>query len=285
MIRITECPRDAMQGIKQHIPAEKKAAYLNQILKVGFDVIDFGSFVSSKAIPQMSDTKQVLKMIEPAGSKSRLLAIVANVRGAHEACEFSEIAFLGYPFSISETFQKRNANSTIAESLERVREINDLARQAGKSLRVYISMAFGNPYGDSWSGDVALKWCKELHAMGIRHLALADTVGNSTPATITELFSAVKDVLTETEVIAHLHSTPNLSMEKIRAAYDSGCESFDVAIHGFGGCPMADDELTGNIATESLESFILEKNLKHPLNKNELDKAYTMAWDIFNKYH
>jgi hydroxymethylglutaryl-CoA lyase len=285
MIRITECPRDAMQGIRQMIPARLKASYLNQLLKVGFDVIDFGSFVSPKSIPQMSDTAQVLKMLDLSETKSKLLAIVANVRGAHDACGHQEIGYLGYPFSISETFQRRNANSSIAESLARVLEISDLARQAGKQLRVYISMAFGNPYGDAWSGDIAVKWCKELFSAGITTIALADTVGNSTPATIHELFSAVSLALPEADLIAHLHSTPNQALEKVRAAYDSGCRSFDVAIHGFGGCPMAADELTGNIATEILESMIVEKNLKHRLNKSELDKSYEEAWLVFNKYH
>jgi hydroxymethylglutaryl-CoA lyase len=285
MIRITECPRDAMQGIRQQIPTRVKADYMNQLLKVGFDVIDFGSFVSPKAIPQMADTKELLGMLDLNGAKSELLAIVANVRGAQDACSHGEIRYLGFPFSISETFQKRNANSGIIESLGRVREISDLCRQAGKSLRVYVSMAFGNPYGDEWSGAIALKWCRELTSLGITHLALADTVGTSNPQTISELFSAVSAELKGIDLIAHLHAAPNEAMEKIRAAYDNGCRSFDVAIHGFGGCPMAADDLTGNIATESLESFMAERGIGSRLDKKALDTAYATAWTVFNKYH
>lgn len=285
MIRITECPRDAMQGIKQQIPAELKAAYINQLLKVGFDTIDFGSFVSPRAIPQMQDTAQVLKQLDLSQSKSKLLAIIANARGAQDACAFDEITYLGFPFSISETFQQRNANSTIMESLARVEEIQKLADQRNKKLLIYISMAFGNPYGDAWHADIAIDWCHRLSALGIKDIALADTTGSSNPDSIRQLFSALLPELKEVKLGAHLHSTPEKSQEKIKAAYESGCRNFDVAIHGFGGCPMAADDLTGNIATESLESFMAENKIDPGLNTAELYKAYEQSWTIFNNFH
>lgn len=284
-LKITECPRDAMQGIKQMIPTELKADYLNQILKAGFDTIDFGSFVSPKAIPQMQDTADVLKRLDLSTTKSKLLAIIANARGARDACSFDEITYLGFPFSISETFQQRNANSSILESLARVEEIQTLAEKHNKKLLVYISMAFGNPYGDAWNESIAMEWCHKLKGLGIRHLALADTTGSSNPQSITALFSTLIPELTGVELGAHLHSTQEKSAEKIKAAYDAGCRSFDVAIHGFGGCPMASDDLTGNIATESLEYFMDENKLNHNLNKEELYKAYEASWKIFNNYH
>jgi hydroxymethylglutaryl-CoA lyase len=285
MIRITECPRDAMQGIRAQIPAEKKAAYINRLLKVGFDVIDFGSFVSPKAIPQMADTAQVLGMLDLSVTKSRLLAIVANVRGAEEACSHKQIDILGYPFSISETFQQRNANSTIAESLERVKQVKELCELNGKVLRVYISMAFGNPYGDEWSPALASQWCHRLAGLGIRDIALADTTGSSTTESIAGLFSVLVPEMDGVVITAHLHSTPEQALDKISAAYDNGCRSFDVAIHGFGGCPMAGDALTGNIATETLETLIRQKSIPNHLNLQALNEAYSAAWDIFNNYH
>ncbi|MEO5776170.1 MAG: hydroxymethylglutaryl-CoA lyase, partial [Flavobacterium sp.] len=280
-----ECPRDAMQGIKQLIPAELKANYINRLLKVGFNTIDFGSFVSPKAIPQMHDTADVLKRLDLTGSESKLLAIIANERGAQDACAFNEITYLGFPFSISETFQQRNTNSTIHESLGRVEEIQKLCLKNNKKLLVYISMAFGNPYGDAWHADIAIDWCKKLNAIGIDHLALADTTGSSTPQTITELFSALIPELKGVELGAHLHSTSTKSPEKIRAAYESGCRSFDVAIHGYGGCPMAADDLTGNIATEDLENFATQNKIALNLNTAELYKAYEESWKIFNNFH
>lgn len=285
MIKITECPRDAMQGIKQMIPTALKAEYINRLLKVGFDTIDFGSFVSPKAIPQMQDTAEVLKQLELSETKSKLLAIIANERGAADACEFEEITYLGFPFSISETFQQRNTNSSIQESLTRVEEIQKLALKHNKKLLVYISMAFGNPYGDAWHADIAIDWCKKLNGIGIVNLSLADTTGSSTPETITQLFTAVLPELKSVELGAHLHSTKAKSAEKIKAAYNAGCRSFDVAIHGYGGCPMATDELTGNIATEDLEEFALKNNIALNLNREELQKAYTESWKIFNNFH
>lgn len=285
MIKITECPRDAMQGIKQLIPADMKADYLNRLLKVGFDTIDFGSFVSPKAIPQMQDTAEVLERLDLSASKSKLLAIIANERGARDACKFEEITYLGFPFSISETFQQRNTNSSIAESLERVKEIQELCAQHNKKLLVYISMAFGNPYGDAWHADIAINWCKKLSTLGITHLALADTTGSSTPESISTLFSALLPELRSVELGAHLHSTKEKSAEKIAAAYNSGCRSFDVAIHGYGGCPMATEELTGNIATEDLELFAKQNKISLSLNDAELYKAYEESWKIFNNFH
>ncbi|MBA2612602.1 MAG: hydroxymethylglutaryl-CoA lyase [Bacteroidetes bacterium] len=285
MIKITECPRDAMQGIKQLIPADLKANYINQLLKVGFDTIDFGSFVSPKAIPQMQDTGEVLKKLDLSKTNSKLLAIIANKRGAEDALQFNEITYLGFPFSISETFQQRNANSSIQESLIRVEEIQNLCLKANKKLLVYISMAFGNPYGDEWHADIAIDWCKKLNQLGINNLALADTTGSSNPESITQLFSSLIPELKTVEFAAHLHSTQLQAPGKIEAAYKSGCRSFDVAIHGFGGCPMASDALTGNVPTESLELFADTNNIQLNLNKEELHKCYENSWEIFNNYH
>jgi hydroxymethylglutaryl-CoA lyase len=285
MIRITECPRDAMQGIKQQIPTDLKVEYINQLLKVGFDTIDFGSFVSAKAIPQMQDTADVLRQLDLSKTKSKLLAIIANARGAQDACNFQEIHYLGFPFSISETFQQRNTNSSIEESLARVKEIQELSVKHNKKLLVYISMAFGNPYGDLWHPDIAIDWCRKLSKLGIKDIALADTTGSSTPESITHLFKALLPELKDVTLGAHLHSTPEKSLEKIKAAYDAGCRSFDVAIHGFGGCPMAKDDLTGNIATEVLENFAHASNVELGLDKTELSKAYELSWKIFGEYH
>jgi len=285
MIKITECPRDAMQGIKQQIPTALKADYINQLLKVGFDTIDFGSFVSPKAIPQMQDTADVLKQLNLTQTKSKLLAIIANTRGAQDACAFEEISYLGFPFSISETFQQRNTNSSIEESLIRVEEIQSLCIKHNKKLVVYISMAFGNPYGDEWNPGIAINWCKKLHGMGINILPLADTIGCSTPENINQLFSALIPELKNVQFGAHLHSTRSSAIEKIDAAYKSGCRSFDVAVHGFGGCPMAKDELTGNLATEDLEKFAADNKIDLGLNKVELNKSYEESWKIFNSYH
>lgn len=284
-MKITECPRDAMQGIKQFIPTELKAEYINQLLKIGFDTIDFGSFVSPKAIPQMQDTSELIKKLDLSTTKSKLLAIIANVRGAQDACAFDEVTYLGFPFSISETFQQRNTNSSIAESLIRVEEIQNLCIQHKKQLVVYISMAFGNPYGDEWNSDIVIKWTNKLSQMGIKIIALADTIGCSDPTNINYLFSNLIPEFKDVEIGAHLHSTKEKAAEKIEAAYKSGCRRFDVAIHGFGGCPMAKEELTGNMATEDLEFFGIKNNIDLKLNAAELKKAYEGSWKIFNNYH
>lgn len=284
-MKITECPRDAMQGIKTMIPTELKAEYINQLLKVGFDTIDFGSFVSPKAIPQMQDTPEVLKRLDLSSSKSKLLAIIANARGAQDAVMYDEISYLGFPFSISETFQQRNTNSSIAESLLRVEEIQNLCLKHNKQLVVYISMAFGNPYGDDWNSDIVIKWTKKMADMGIKIIALSDTIGCSTPDSINYLFSNIIPEFKGVQIGAHLHSTRDSAIEKIEAAYNSGCQSFDVAIHGFGGCPMAKDDLTGNMATEDLEAFTNKKGIQLNLNTSELLKSYELSWKIFNNYH
>ncbi len=285
MIKITECPRDAMQGIKKIIPTELKAQYINQLLKVGFDTIDFGSFVSHKAIPQMQDTAAVLNKLDLSHTKTKLLAIIANTRGAENACGFEEISYLGFPFSISETFQMRNTNSTIESSLVRLEEIQNLCIKKNKQLLVYISMAFGNPYGDSWHADIASQWCLKINKMGVKHLALADTFGSSNQESIKQLFSTILPELKNSQIAAHLHSSKDKSLEKIKAAFESGCRSFDVAIHGFGGCPMAKDELIGNIPTEDLETFATNNKILLSLNKIELNAAYELSWQIFNQYH
>lgn len=284
-MKITECPRDAMQGIKAFIPTELKAEYINQLLKVGFDTIDFGSFVSQKAIPQMQDTAQLVKLLVLSQSKSKLLAIIANERGAQDACTFDEITYLGFPFSISETFQQRNTNSSIAESLIRVEEIQRLCVKNNKQMLVYISMAFGNPYGDVWNSDIVIKWTKKMAEMGIKNIALADTIGCSTPENISYLFSNLIPEFKNIQIGAHLHSTKEKSIEKIEAAYKNGCRNFDVAIHGFGGCPMAKDDLTGNMATEDLEAYASNNNINLSLNTSELIKAYELSWKVFNNYH
>ena len=284
-MKLIECPRDAMQGIKEFIPTELKAEYINALLKVGFDTIDFGSFVSPKAIPQLVDTAKVLNKLDLSSTQSSLLAIVANFRGAENASHFDEIKYLGFPFSISETFQQRNANSTIAESLIRVEEIQSLCLKHKKELVVYISMDFGNPYGDLWNTDIVLTWTKKLSQLGIKIIALSDTIGVSAPNNINDLFSNIIPEFENVEIGAHLHSTREKAIEKIDAAFKSGCKRFDVAIHGFGGCPMAKEDLTGNLATEDLESYFSKSNIDLNLNLSFLRGAYEKSWDIFNNYH
>ena len=284
-MKIIECPRDAMQGIRDIIPTEVKSKYINSLLNIGFDTIDFGSFVSPKAIPQMHDTAEVLKQLDLSTTKSKLLAIIANTRGAQDACSFDEIKYLGFPFSISETFQQRNANSSIAESLVRVEEIQNLCVQHKKELVVYISMAFGNPYGDIWNSDIVINWTKKLSDLGVKIIALSDTIGVSNQENISYLFSNIIPEFKNVEIGAHLHSTKEKAQEKIDAAYKSGCQRFDVAIHGFGGCPMAKDDLTGNLATEDLEQYFNINKVALNLNTDLLYKAYTESWEVFNKYH
>lgn len=276
-VKITECPRDAMQGIATFIPTKTKVEYINQLLTVGFDTIDFGSFVSPKAIPQLRDTAEVLKQLNLDNSKSKLLAIVANERGATDAVQFDEIHFLGYPFSISETFQVRNTNASIEASLSRVEEIQSLCMNHGKSLMIYISMAFGNPYGDPWSSDLAAGWIDKLSAkLGITHFALADTVGVSDQTNIHDMFSTLIPAFPEIEIGAHLHTNPITADVKIKAAYDAGCRSFDSAINGYGGCPMAEDDLVGNLATEQLIQTLNSEAIQH-LNLEAFKKAIELA--------
>ncbi|MCC7051248.1 MAG: hydroxymethylglutaryl-CoA lyase [Bacteroidia bacterium] len=284
MIKLIECPRDAMQGLSDFIPTEIKINYINQLLKVGFDTLDFGSFVSPKAIPQLRDTAEVLANLDLSTTKTKLLAIIANVRGAEEAIQFPEIKYLGFPFSISETFQLRNTNATILESLERVKEIQNLCLKNNKELVVYISMAFGNPYGDTWSADVAINWVEKLNTLGINIISLADTTGVSTSENINYLFSNLIPHFKNIEFGAHLHSTPEKALEKIKIAYDSDCRRFDMAINGFGGCPMASDSLTGNIATQQVLAYLNSIQVKTDLNQKELDIALFMANGVFPEH-
>ncbi len=283
MLKLIECPRDAMQGLHDFIPTEKKAEYINQLLKVGFDTIDFGSFVSPKAIPQLKDTAEVLSHLD-LNTQTKLLAIIANKRGAVDAVNFEEIAYLGFPFSISETFQQRNTNSSIEESLTRVEEIQNLCVTNKKKLVVYISMAFGNPYGDDWSLDVAADWSRRLsNEFGVEILALSDTIGVSNQKNITELFEGLINELPQVEFGAHLHSTPEKVLEKVSAAYEAGCRRFDGAIKGFGGCPMATDDLTGNMPTEGMLEYFDNQKIGTNIDEQEFKKAMQMALNVFPK--
>lgn len=282
-IKIIECPRDAMQGIKQFIPTEKKVQYIQSLLRVGFDTIDFGSFVSPKAIPQMVDTAQVLEQLDLTKTSSKLLAIVANLRGAQDACKHPEINYLGYPFSISENFQMRNTHKTIAQSVDILNDILNEANKHNKKVVVYISMGFGNPYGDPWNVDVVGEWTERLSTMGVEILSLSDTIGSSNPENISYLFSNLIPKYTNIEFGAHLHTTPNTWFEKIDAAYNAGCLRFDGAIQGFGGCPMAKDELTGNMPTEKLLSYFTSKH-KNTLNAMSFESAFNEASKIFRNY-
>lgn len=280
-IKIIECPRDAMQGIHNFIPTEKKIKYINALLKVGFDTIDFGSFVSPKSIPQMADTKEVLKGLDLSKTTSKLLAIVANVRGAEEAVVYDEITYLGFPFSISETFQLRNTNSTITQSLKTVDEINAICHQKNKELVIYISMGFGNPYGDEWNSNITNKWVAEMVNRGIKIISLADTVGMATPDSISYLFKNVIPEFTQVEFGAHLHTTPDTWHEKVDAAYKNGCHRFDGALKGYGGCPMAQNDLVGNMPTENLINYFKEEKGTLGLNENSFNKALKLTSEIF----
>ena len=284
-IKIIECPRDAMQGIKVFIPTEKKVKYIQSLLGCGFDTIDFGSFVSPKAIPQMVDTAAVLERLDLSKTESKLLAIVANVRGAVAACTHQPIAYLGYPFSISENFQMRNTHKTIAQSVDTLKEILDLASKAGKEVVTYISMGFGNPYGDPWSVEVVGEWTERLSAMGVKIISLSDTVGTSNPDTITYLFSNLIPKYPHIEFGAHLHTTPITWHEKVAAAHNAGCRRFDGAIQGFGGCPMAKDELTGNMPTEKMLSYFTAEKAPTQVNAMVFEAAYNKASELFSAYH
>lgn len=281
MIKLIECPRDAMQGLHDFVPTEDKIRYINELLKVGFDTIDFGSFVSPKAIPQMRDTTEVLAALDLSKTKSKLLAIIANTRGAEEACKHPEISYLGYPFSISETFQLRNTNATIEESLERVEEIQNLCIKHNKKPVIYISMGFGNPYGDVWNVEIVEKWVFALSQMGIDILSLSDTIGVSNPQSIEYLFSALIPRYPQIEFGAHLHTEPTNWYEKIDAAYTNGCKRFDSAIKGFGGCPMAKDDLTGNMATENVISYFKDHHPTLSLDMQAFQNSMEIALEIF----
>ena len=283
-VKLIECPRDAMQGIKAFIPTEKKVQYIQSLLRVGFDTIDFGSFVSPKAIPQMVDTAEVLSQLDLSKTTSKLLAIIANVRGANDASMHKEIDYLGYPFSISENFQMRNTHKTIAQSVDTLSEILEIANKSNKEVVVYISMGFGNPYGDPWNVDIVGEWTEKLARMGVNILSLSDTVGTSNPESINYLFSNLIPLYPNIEFGAHLHTTPTTWFEKVDAAYKAGCRRFDGAIQGFGGCPMAKDELTGNMPTEKVLSYFTTKKA-HNLSAMSFESAYNEASKIFLKYH
>lgn len=283
-IKIIECPRDAMQGIKPFISTEAKTKYIQSLLACGFDTIDFGSFVSPKAIPQMKDTAEVLKNLDLSETHSKLLAIVANLRGAQDACQFDEIDYLGYPFSISENFQMRNTHKTIAESIEILKSILDLANRHDKEVVAYLSMGFGNPYGDPWNADIVAEWTEKLYSLGVKILSLSDTIGSSNKTIIKEVFSKLIPRYPEIEFGAHLHTTPTTWHEKVDAAYQAGCHRFDGAIQGYGGCPMAKDDLTGNMPTEKLLSYFNTHKAGHGVKMTRFETAYNKALDLFSKF-
>ena len=281
MITLIECPRDAMQGWPHFIPTEKKISYINALLKVGFDTIDFGSFVSPKAIPQMADTVEVLKGLELKNSRSKLLAIVANLRGATEAVVFDEITYLGFPFSISETFQQRNTNSSMLTSFDTVSEIHNLCIKNQKQLVVYISMGFGNPYGDEYNESIVLHWVEKMTELDIKIISLADTVGLAKPEQVTSVLNKIIPAFPETEIGVHLHSAPYNRTEKLSAALNAGCRRFDSAVKGIGGCPMAGDDLVGNMDTEVMISYFKDRGLTMVLDAEQLSKCNQLAFEIF----
>lgn len=280
-VQLIECPRDAMQGWKHFIPTEKKIEYINSLLEIGFDTIDFGSFVSPKAIPQMADTNEVVRKLKVESSTSKLLAIVANIRGAKDAVVYDEISYLGFPFSISPTFQQRNTNSTVEESLSRIKEIQNLCLKNKKQLVIYLSMGFGNPYGDKYNEEILLKWADEMVGREIQIISLADTVGVATPEQISFALNSLIPKYPDTVIGVHLHSTPSNWKDKLEAAVNAGCKRFDGALKGIGGCPMAQDDLVGNMNTEWIISYLEEKNLINGLNKDALQKSLQLASKIF----
>ena len=281
-MKFIECPRDAMQGIGTFIPTEKKISYINKLLEVGFDTIDVGSFVSKNVIPQMVDTEEVIKGINVTNSNSKLLTIVANERGAEKAAQFDEITYLGFPFSISETFQKKNINSTIKESLLRLESIQNICVKSNKQLVTYFSMAFGNPYGDEWSVYIVAHWAERLlNEFGVKILSLSDTIGSSEPNVISWLFKKLISEFPDVEFGAHLHTHPQNWKEKVVAALEAGCKRFDGALLGFGGCPMARDELVGNMPTEYILQYLIEKKMIRNISQTALEEAQNEALTIF----
>lgn len=281
-LKIIECPRDAMQGIHEFIPTSAKIAYINQLLDCGFDTIDFGSFVSPKAIPQMRDTAEVLKGLN-LNTSSKLLAIVANERGATDAASFDEINYLGYPFSISEQFQQRNTNTSIEDSLHNLERIQSNTQKAKKELVVYLSMGFGNPYGEEWNTDLVLSWSERLHKnVGISIVALSDTIGCANPTDVRSLFPQLTQALPNVEFGAHFHTVKEKADDIIAAAYEGGCRRFDTAVKGFGGCPMAKDDLTGNLATEQLLAWMMELQIETGINMDLFQTAFLASNAVFN---
>jgi hydroxymethylglutaryl-CoA lyase len=283
-IKIVECPRDAMQGIKQWIPSEIKLDYLQSVLSVGFDVVDFGSFVSKRAIPQMSDSAYIIDQLDLSNTTSKLLAIVANERGALDACSHSSLSFLGFPFSISEIFQMRNTNKSINESFEELKKIKTISEKYSKNLVVYLSMGFGNPYGEPWNYEIVEKWIDKLSDLKIQVISLSDTIGTAVPDDIFNIFSNIIPRYTQVEFGAHFHTRPDDWFKKIDSAYRAGCKRFDGAIQGFGGCPMAKDELTGNLPTEKLISYFNTLNKKTSINSLNFESCYNHALRLFSNY-
>jgi hydroxymethylglutaryl-CoA lyase len=277
-MKIIECPRDAMQGIKEFIPTKKKIDYINQLLKVGFDTIDFGSFVSPKVIPQLKDTAEVLSGLDLSSTSSKLLSIIANIRGAEDACNFDEINYLGFPLSVSEEFQRRNTNKSISEALKNVEEIQNLSVKNNKELVVYLSMAFGNPYGENYHPDIVAELTQKLHQLEIKIIALSDTIGVSEPDNIVPLFSTLSTEYPNIEIGAHFHTTTDKWEEKIDSAYKNGCRRFDSSLKGYGGCPMADDDLIGNMPTEKLISYFTEDL---GINMKEMERGLEMSFSVF----
>jgi len=284
-VKIIECPRDAMQSIKTFIPTKTKLSYLQSVVDVGFDVVDIGSFVSPKAIPQLSDTSSIIDSIDLSNSNSELLVIVANKRGASNASKFEKIDFLGYPFSISENFQMRNTNKTIKDSEYELAEIISIAKKVNKKVVVYLSMCFGNPYGDPWNLDIVNHWVYKLSKMGVNDISLSDTIGSSNPESIKSIFNSVLKNHTNIEFGAHLHSDPISWYDKIDSAFDAGCRRFDGAIKGFGGCPMASNKLVGNMPTEKILSYLNTKKISNNVNSLRFESCYNQSLEIFNKFH
>ncbi len=284
-IKIIECPRDAMQGIKAFVPTDRKVAYIQSLLQVGFDTLDFGSFVSPKVIPQMQDTAAVLAQLDLSKTQTKLLTIIANTQGALIAAQHQPIHYLGFPFSISENFQMRNTHKTITQSISTLDDILQIAYKSNKEVVVYLSMGFGNPYGDPWTIDIVSQWTEKLSSMGVKTLSLSDTIGNSTPETIRYLFSNLIPKYTQIEFGAHLHSTPDKWFEKVDAAYQSGCRRFDGAIQGFGGCPMASNTLTGNMPTEKLVSYFTSIKEITNINSLSFESSYNEALKLFSAFH
>lgn len=281
-IKIIECPRDAMQGLHDFIPTQTKIDYINKLLRVGFDTIDFGSFVSPKAIPQLADTAEVLAGLDLSRTRSKLLAIIANVRGAEEAASHQAIDYLGFPLSVSETFQQRNTNKSIAEAMTQLGQIQDICRSNSKTLVTYISMGFGNPYSDPWDAATVIRFVEELDKLGVTIISLSDTIGVSNPENITYLFTELVPAFPHIEFGAHLHTTPTSWHEKVEAAYEAGCRRFDGAMRGYGGCPMAKDELVGNMATENLVSYFENNALNLELDKEAFAAALAASGSVFS---
>jgi len=283
-VSIIECPRDAMQGLKEFIPTEKKIEYLNSLLKVGFQALDCGSFVSAKAIPQMADTYKVIPRLNMDDTNTRLSVVVANGKGADMACEFDEITYLGYPFSISETFQVRNTNCGFEESINRVEEIMNTCECYGKSFVLYVSMAFGNPYGDVYHPDIVAHWVDRLSSIGVTRFSISDTIGTANPDLIRDVFSILYEDFPDLKIGSHFHTTPDTWREKVAAAYESGCKRFDGAIKGYGGCPMAKDDLTGNMPTEMMLGYFHEQGVETGLDMDAFAESMVIANTIFGRY-